>query len=452
MRLLLCVELYFPSRGGAQEVVRQLAEKLAARGHQVTVATSQIQTRKLREYKGVRIEEFAVSGNQVRGLVGEVDRYRNFLVEGDYDLTFFYAAQQWTFDAAWPVINRIRGKKVFVPCGYSGLYAPQYKKYFEGLPSILREFDCVVYHAVNYRDYEFGVRHGINRFQIIPNGADDQEFAVTRDSGFRQRLGIADDALLLLTVGTLTGQKGHLELAKAFDLASFPNRCAVLMLNGNTPARNGIQANTFSRVLSLVTEWGWRYAAKHFLKKLLWSVGVKVGKTGSIAEWVDKINAQHNQNKRVILCDLPRLELIQAYLNADLFVFASNVEYSPLVLFEACAAGVPFLSVPVGNSVEIAAWTGGGAICPADVDERGYTRVSPDELARRMESLIADRGRCADMGHRGKLASQERYNWNMLAQEYEALFARLINETAFALEEGSERSTRQCGETGNRFG
>jgi glycosyltransferase involved in cell wall biosynthesis len=74
---------------------------------------------------------------------------------------------------------------------------------------------------------------------------------------------------------------------------------------------------------------------------------------------------------------------------ADLFVFASIVEYSPLVLFEAAAAGTPFLSVPVGNAEEIARWTGGGMICPAARDERGYVRVDPSLLAREM-------GRCME--------------------------------------------------------
>ena len=79
--------------------------------------------------------------------------------------------------------------------------------------------------------------------------------------------------------------------------------------------------------------------------------------------------------KRVILTDLERQDLIQAYLAADLFVFASRIEYSPLVLFEAAAAGTPFLTVPVGNADEIVRWTGGGVLCEATKDRpRLYAR------------------------------------------------------------------------------
>ncbi len=40
LKLLLCCEFYHPSRGGVQEVMRQLAERFAAAGHDVTVATT----------------------------------------------------------------------------------------------------------------------------------------------------------------------------------------------------------------------------------------------------------------------------------------------------------------------------------------------------------------------------------------------------------------------------
>src|SRR5207247_4945193 len=91
--------------------------------------------------------------------------------------------------------------------------------------------------------------------------------------------------------------------------------------------------------------------------------------------------------KRAVLVNLPRPELVQAYLNSDLFVLASNVEYSPLVLYEAAAAGLPFLSVPVGNAEEIARWTGAGDVCSASRDSLGYTRPAPVALARHIESL-----------------------------------------------------------------
>jgi glycosyltransferase involved in cell wall biosynthesis len=119
---------------------------------------------------------------------------------------------------------------------------------------------------------------------------------------------------------------------------------------------------------------------------------------------------------------------VQAYLNSDLFVFASNVEYSPLVLFEAAAAGLPFLSVPVGNAEEIARWTGGGEICPAPRDAQGYTRVEPRVLAERMQVLAADREKLKRMGEAGRRSWLERFTWAKIADQYEALFERVSAE------------------------
>jgi glycosyltransferase involved in cell wall biosynthesis len=200
----------------------------------------------------------------------------------------------------------------------------------------------------------------------------------------------------------------------------------VLILNGNTPEFSGQKSDQLGLLLHLVREYGAFYAAKHGLKMLLNGLGFKVGKVTSIQDWMQHINRDKAPKKRIILTDLPRDRLIQAYLNADLFVFASNIEYSPLVLFEACAAGLPFLSVPVGNAAEIAEWTGGGLICPSPEDERHYTRVVPEVLARHMEALANDPELLSALGAKGRDACLRRFNWDAIASEYEAMFERLV--------------------------
>jgi glycosyltransferase involved in cell wall biosynthesis len=112
---------------------------------------------------------------------------------------------------------------------------------------------------------------------------------------------------------------------------------------------------------------------------------------------------------------------VQAFMTADLFVFASIVEYSPLVLFEAAAAGTPFLSVPVGNAEEISGWTGGGIICPAEKDERGYTRVDPAVLAREMERCMDAPDMLARIGAIGKERWRHLFTWQTIARQYESI-------------------------------
>lgn len=423
MNILFCVEFYHPSIGGAQTVVRELAERLAARGHEVAVATTRLAGRTSSVHAGVAIHEFGVAGNLARGLSGEVDAYRSFLTSHPCDVVFFYAAQQWTFDAAWDVLDRIGARKVLVPCGYSGLFDPAYRDYFERLPGVLGRMDAAVYHALSYRDIEFAEARGVRNGALIPNGADAEEFAVARDAGFRSRYGIAEDEAVLLTVGSLTGFKGHEELLRAFELADFGSTRATLILDGNVPS-----AATGLRAIAQALAPGGVVKLVRRLAGALWRTirGRRGTAAGRIERMAGRINSVWHGNKRALVVDLERAELIQAYLNADLFVFASNVEYSPLVLFEACAAGLSFLAVPAGNAAEIVAWTGGGQLAPATVDPRGFTRADPTALARSMETLVADADRRALLAARGRQAIARRHNWASLALEYEALFLRLV--------------------------
>jgi glycosyltransferase involved in cell wall biosynthesis len=130
-------------------------------------------------------------------------------------------------------------------------------------------------------------------------------------------------------------------------------------------------------------------------------------------------NIRRQKGKRALVTNLEREDVISAFFASDLFVFASYVEYSPLVLFESAAAGLPFLSVPVGNANEIVAWTQGGEICPADCDARGDVRVDPKILAERIESMVSDRERLEKYGKRGRDNWKEKYSWDKIASQYE---------------------------------
>ena len=66
---------------------------------------------------------------------GRSGEYRQFVTDTAFDVVMIKAAQQWTFDALWPVLSRIPGRKVFIPCGFSCLYEPDYADYFRELPA-----------------------------------------------------------------------------------------------------------------------------------------------------------------------------------------------------------------------------------------------------------------------------------------------------------------------------
>ena len=438
MNILLCCEFYFPSVGGVQEVMRQIAERLAKYGHNVTIATTKLVDRACFFHNGVHIVEFDCHGNGAYGLKGDVIEYQNFVSNGAWDAILIKAAQQWTFDALWPVLDSIKARKVFIPCGFSGLYRPDFKSYFDEMPNILRKFDELIFYASDYRDINFARQHRINAFEVVPNGACEREFSAEINPEFRSNFGVPDSSFMFLTVGSQTGFKGHLELMQAFARLNSGNRHVTLMLNGNIPSALNSQSgldHVDDGVRSIQMRLKqWRKQTKRKLRnwvrvtvdRSLEMFAVKLNApqllhfhTNPYLRWELSISKQHN--KLLIRCDLDRPDLVQAYKAADLFVFASNVEYSPLVLFEAAASGTPFLTVPVGNSEEIASWLGSGIICPAIKDAQGCTRVDPNTLSEAMESCMRDSSSLKQLGANGKTAWEQHFTWARIARIYESI-------------------------------
>lgn len=422
MRILFGCQFYAPTVGGVQEVIRQLAERLVLRGHFVTVVTTKLQIRDFDTLNGVLIKEFDITGNLVSGMIGDVCEYQAYVQKGNFDVVMIYAAQQWTFDALWPVLDKIVAAKVLIPCGFSGLYEPGYRKYFQQIPDVLRKFDHLIFHASKYRDIDLVRKHGIKAISVISNGASEIEFNVPPDSKFRVQHGIPEQSFVFLTVGSFTGLKGHKELSDAFARMQLPeNQHATLILNGNEVQRleRSVRDN-LNKLVGFVRTYGLLYTLKQVIRKIL-------GSNISLKEVVEAIN-KSNLNKLAMVADFPRSELTQAFIAADLFVFASNVEYSPLVLFESAAAGTPFLTVDVGNALEIAKWTGAGIVCSSRVDAKGYTRVDEEVLAQSMAALMQQKDKLDALGAAGRQNWSDQFSWEKISGQYEQLFYQLISD------------------------
>jgi len=416
MKILICCDFYYPSIGGVQTVLQQIAERLVKRGHKVTVATSKLNERVNNIINGVIIKDFDVSGNSISGISGEAKKYKDFVIKQDYDVLLMKAAQTWSFDILMDELELIEKRKIFIPCGFSGLYYDYYKGYYQKMPKALNKFDHLIFYAEDYRDINFTKSHNITHYSIVPNGASEIEFSTPKDTSFRDRLGISKDDFLFLTVGTFTGGKGHTELTKAYQLLNY-NNPSVLLLNGNLPEKES--KFTKRELVKNYMKMGPKSLFKRFLVTLL--IKLRLKKLSSIEDWetiAESINRGGN-NKRVIITNLDRIDIIQAYYNSDMFIFASNVEYSPLVLFESAAAGLPFITVPVGNSTEIVKWTEGGIVCEAPKDKNERTVVDPQVLARSIEDLVFDKNKREKLGKIGRENWKKSFTWEIITSQYE---------------------------------
>lgn len=394
MRILHTVEFYHPSRGGTQEVVRQLSEHLARFGHDVTVATTTHPERAGATLNGVTIRQFNISGNEVRGYAGETAQYQQFLRRTRFDVITNFAAQQWATDLAFSVLDDIHAKKVLVPTGFSGLYWPQYRQYFARMPERMSAYDINIFLSRRYRDIDFARQHRITNFTVIPNGADEREFIPPSPVDIRQLLGIPADHFLAYHVGSHTNAKGHRETMEIFAKANI--RKATLLLAGNViDAHLGCLPRCRARAAAFTL------SPRSFLNR-----------------------------KRIMVASLPREQVVAAFKAADLFLFPSNIECSPLVLFEAMAARTPFLTTDVGNAAEIIEWSRAGRLLPSVMDAEGFTRALIEPSVHMLEELYHDRPARHTMAEAGFRAWREKFTWTTIARTYETVYRSLLRKEA----------------------
>lgn len=121
---------------------------------------------------------------------------------------------------------------------------------------------------------------------------------------------------------------------------------------------------------------------------------------------------------------LDGLQVIQAYVDADVFVLPSYTENFGLTVVEAMACGTPVvISDQVNIHPEIAA-AGAGLVTTCDAEE----------VAQSMIALFADAALRRQMGEAGRCTARERYSWppivETLTREYEAVITRIRGSRA----------------------
>lgn len=415
MKILHVVEFYSPSVGGMQEVVKQISEELVKKGHDVTVATTFLKQRNSNVINGVKIKDFDISGNFVKGINGDVDGYKDFLIKSNFDIITLFASQQWVTDIAFEIIEKIQAKKVFVPTGFSALYNPLYKEYFTQMASWIKKIDMNVFLSEDYRDINFARENGVKDYVIIPNGASKSEFLSNYNINIREKFNIDKDSFMVLNVGTHTGLKGHKETIKIYKKSRLNNSCLLMIANTSPIFKQ-------------------RKTIKQILRKIINTILLK--KTGSgcsesCLEEMKKFNASSKRKrdkKRIIITSLERAETVSAYKESDLFLFTSNVECSPIVLFECMAAGLPFLTTSAGNAKEIIKWSNAGILLPTHKGKKKLCFANINKSVEILEKIYHDTNKRAKLSENGFKIWQERFTWENIASEYEKMYVNLLNQ------------------------
>lgn len=371
MNILICCEFFYPSVGGAQKVCEELAYNFLKRGHKVTVATSRF-NKKLKKNeikKNIKIKRFEIRGNLIRGIKGEKKSYQNFLLKNKFDIVFIYAAQQWTFDLIFPIIDQIEAELFFAPCGFSKLNSTFYKSYYLKLPKILKKFKVNILHSENYIDTMFFKRNKIQNKVFIPNAAD-----LPSKKLVTQHKHSSSEIFKITNISNIRPAKGQDIAMLVYFFSNLKQKSKLIIYGNNTGSKIYY---CYLKILKFLIEFFYSNKSVDFVK---------------------------NENRK---------NTISQFYHSDIFLFTSRLECSPLVLFESASAGLPFLSTNVGNAREIANWTN----C-------GYVESNFFNLIKRLNKMIKNKKLLENMSIQGRKNIIRYYNWNIISEKYLKVFQK----------------------------
>lgn len=370
MKILHTVQRYYPDSGGSEEVVKQLSEHLVTRGHNVTVLTGKTPLRKFSSHNGVRIIDFNIRGNKVDGIHGDINGFLKFIRSENFDVIMNYAAQIWSTDLFFELLPELKAKKILVPCGYSALGNPKYSEYFSGLPSILQKYDAVVYLSPNYVDTKFGEQNNLTNGIIIPNAADGNEFDNVSYGTFKSKYNLLHKNLII-NVSNHSLLKGH----------SFFWNCIKQLKNEEV---DGILIG--NPYFSGVKKW--------------------------LKECYFECKIQGFRFNNHILENLPRKDVVSAYIDADIFIFGSQVECSPLVMFESFASRTLFVTTNCGNVADYS-----DVVCLVE---------NETDAASIIKNYLKDKLSFQERLDKGYQLFQKSLNWITVSKQYEQLYQKLL--------------------------
>ncbi|MCW2859199.1 MAG: glycosyl transferase family 1 [Actinoallomurus sp.] len=227
------------------------------------------------------------------------------------------------------------------------------------------------------------------RVTVLHNGIDTAQYAPDHGTDVLTRLGVDPDRPSVVFVGRITRQKGLpylLRAARSFDPA------VQLVLCAGAPDTPEIAAEVDTLVEGLRRE-----------------------RDGVI--WIAEM--------------LPKHEVVQVLSHAGVFVCPSVYEPMGIVNLEAMACEAPVVATATGGIPEVVADGETGLLVPIEqVSDGTGLPVDPSrfvaDLAERVNALIADPDRAAELGRAGRRRAVDLFSWPRIAERTRELYAGLL--------------------------
>lgn len=371
MRILHTAATYAPSLDGVAEVVRNISERVAQRGHEVHVATSAIPSGSSHtELHGVHVHRFSVRGNLALGMYGEVGRYRDFVRSGSWDILVNHGLHVWPTDALLDQIDTFPWPSVLVTHGLVDEH-PSFRDYYSTIPRHILKYSKWIRVSSRSGEASYSKAFHLPTPPVITNGVDMTEWS-RPTLGLRSAWGVGSK-LWVINVSNHSPLKNH---GLFFDLAG-----SVRDLN----AHFTLIAGTYP-----MAKWG------------LGRFGIKGG-----CAYRCKLRIMASPGAVDLRVNRPREEVVSAIKEADLMVSTSGKEANSLALLESMAARVPWVSFDVGSARDNA-----GGVVVRELDE--------------MKDVVAELSRNAELrrklGNAGHGQILEKHNWDKIVDQYEQIY------------------------------
>jgi starch synthase len=227
------------------------------------------------------------------------------------------------------------------------------------------------------------------RVSVIGNGIDTTEYQPDRSTDVLERHGIDPGRPSVVFVGRITRQKGLTHLLAAAPLLD-PD--AQLVLCAGAPDTPELAAEIQAQVERL-----------------------RAQRTGVI--WLEQM--------------LPKAEVIQILSHATVFVCPSIYEPLGIVNLEAMACEAAVVATATGGIPEVVEDGVTGLLVPFDpVDDASREPRDPQrfaqDIAERVNALLADPERARRMGEAGRARAVEEFGWPAIAERVVALYRQLL--------------------------
>ncbi len=217
----------------------------------------------------------------------------------------------------------------------------------------------------------YGVHH--SKIHVVPNGVAYHHFNGYLEPGpVKARYGIAPLDPTIFAVGRMIAQKGMDLLVEAVPmvLGYFPS--AKFVIAGEGPEKEGL--------VNRANQLGVGHAIR-------------------------------------FLGSLSRGEYSELMRSIDILALPSRNEPFGIVALEAWAAGKPVVATTAGGPREFVWHNVNGFLVDAN----------PGGLAHGIGSLLADHDHCRALGHNGRVAVEDKFNWNTVAAYTEGVYNAALN-------------------------